>query len=361
MSKKALFICLHRPNRSPSQRFRFEQYLNYLNQNGFDCQHVFLLDQKADKSFYSAGKILAKTWILLKSVLLLINHSFFKKYDLVFVQRETFMLGTAFFEKQFAKRSKLVFDLDDSIWMTQTGDIKSANKFLYFLKNPKKTQEIIEVADMVFAGNQYIADYASQFNKNVKIVPTTIDTDEYGYVEKSETKTVCIGWSGSVTTIIHFEFVLGALRQLKKKYGSKLTLSVIGSADFKDDELGIQGLPWKKETELEDFRKMDIGLMPLPDDEWTKGKCALKGLQYMSFGIPCIMSPVGVNSDIIEDGVNGFLASTEQEWIDKLSQLIDSFELRQKMGKAGRGTTFEGYSILANQELYLKYLNEVTA
>ncbi len=360
MTKKALFICLHRPDRSPSQRFRFEQYLGYLNESGFDCEHIYLLNQQQDKTFYASGKFFGKGWILIQSVLLLIKHAFFKKYDLVFVQREAFMLGTPFFEKQFARTSKLIFDLDDSIWMTQTGDIKSANKFLYFLKNPNKTREIIKSAHMVFAGNQYISDYASQYNNNVKIVPTTIDTNEYAFVDKPETTSVCIGWSGSVTTIIHFEFVLGALRQLKKKYGDKIHFSVIGSADFEELELGIKGLPWRKDTELDDFRKMDIGLMPLPDDEWTKGKCALKGLQYMSFGIPCVMSPVGVNSDIIEDGVNGFLASTEAEWIEKLSLLIESHELRLKVGKAGRSTTVNDFSIHANKDLYVRYLNEVT-
>lgn len=360
-SKKALFICLHRPDRSPSQRFRFEQYLRFLNQNGFDGQHVFLLDQKDDKAFYLPGKVLAKARILFSSILLLIKHTYFKKYDIIFVQREAFMLGTAFFEKQMAKRSKLIFDLDDSIWMTQTGEIKSANKFLYFLKDPNKTRHIIEAAHMVFAGNQYIADYCSQFNKNIRIVPTTIDTNEYAYVEKQDEAKVCIGWSGSVTTIIHFEFVLEALKIIKKKYGDKVTFHIVGSADFKNAELGIQGLPWRKDTELDDFRKMDIGLMPLPDDEWTKGKCALKGLQYMSFGIPCIMSPVGVNSAIIQDGVNGFLATGQDDWVDKLSQLIDSFEVRQKVGKAGRDTVVNDYSIEANKGLYLKYFEEVSA
>ena len=361
MKKSVLFICLHRPDRSPSQRFRFEQYLDFLNSNGYDCQHVFLLNQKKDKTFYSSGKFLGKGWILVQSILLLIKHTYIKKYDMVFVQREAFMLGTPFFEKQFAKRSKLVFDLDDSIWMQQTGDIKSHNKLLYFLKNPEKTKDIIKSAHMVFAGNQYIADYASQFNDNVKIVPTTIDTDEYALVDEKESESVCIGWSGSVTTIIHFEFVLNALKVIKKKYGDKVCFSVIGSKDFEDLELGIKGLPWRKDTELDDFRKMDIGLMPLPDDEWTKGKCALKGLQYMSFGIPCIMSPVGVNSDIIEDGVNGFLASTEQEWIDKLSIMIESHDLRKKVGKAGRDTVVNDFSIRANQGLYLKYFNELTS
>ena len=360
MSKKALFICLHRPDRSPSQRFRFEQYLSFLNENGYDCQHVFLLDLKQDGTFYLPGKLLSKAWILIRSILLLIKHAFFKKYDLVLVQREAFMLGTAFFEKQFARRSKLIFDLDDSIWMQQTGDIKSANKFLYFLKNPNKTKDIIKAADMVFAGNRYIADYCSQFNSNVNIVPTTIDTDEYAYVDKIDSPQVCIGWSGSVTTIIHFEFVVDALKEIKTKYGDRVTFKVVGSKDFVNEELGIVGQAWRKDTELDDFRAMDIGLMPLPDDEWTKGKCALKGLQYMSFGIPCIMSPVGVNSDIIHDGGNGYLATTQDEWVEKLSQLIESFELRQRIGKAGRETVLNDFSIHANQGLYLKYFNELT-
>lgn len=359
-SKKALFICLHRPDRSPSQRFRFEQYLGYLNENGYDCQHVFLLDAQDDKTFYSRRKLLSKARILISSVMLLIKHTYFKKYALIFVQREAFMLGTAFFEKQMSKRSKLIFDLDDSIWMTQTGDIKSANKFLYFLKDPNKTKHIIEAAHMVFAGNPYIADFASKHNKNVKIVPTTIDTDEYAYVKRTDEGQICIGWSGSVTTIIHFEFVLEALKVIKKKYGERVRFLVVGSADFKNEELGIVGLPWSKERELEDFRSMDIGLMPLPDDEWTKGKCALKGLQYMSFGIPCIMSPVGVNSAIIQDGVNGFLASNQAEWVKSLSDIIDSFELRQRIGKAGRDTVVNQYSIEANKVLYVKYFNELT-
>lgn len=358
-SKQVLFICLHRPDRSPSQRFRFEQYLAYLKQNGFNCNHVFLLNEKDDKIFYSSGKLLSKARILLLSILLLIRHTYFKKYAIIFVQREAFMLGTSFFEKQMAKRSKLIFDLDDSIWMTQTGEIKSANKFLYFLKNPNKTRDIIQAAQMVFAGNSYIAKYASRFNQNVKIVPTTIDTDEYAFVSKQETETVCIGWSGSVTTIIHFEFVLNALLAIKKKYGNKVTFKVVGSADFVNKELGIVGVPWKKDTELDDFRSMDIGLMPLPDDEWTKGKCALKGLQYMSFGIPCIMSPVGVNSTIIKDGENGFLATTEEEWIDKLSQLIDSFELRKSIGIAGRNTVVKDYSIEAYKTHYLNHFEQL--
>ncbi|MBL4587213.1 MAG: glycosyltransferase [Flavobacteriales bacterium] len=358
--KKVLFICLHRPDRSPSQRFRFEQYIDYLKDNGYDCKHVFLLNQARDKTFYSSEKHFGKALVLLNSLWILIRESFFKKYDIVFVQREAFMLGTPYFEKRFAKRSKLIFDLDDSIWRQQTGEIKSNNKLLYFLKDPNKTKDIIKTAHTVFAGNQYLADYALQSNKNVKIIPTTIDTVIYAVIPKREDKKVCIGWSGSFSTIIHFEFVVKALTTLKEKYGDRIYFKVIGDGTYKNENLGIQGIPWVKKTEIEDFSEIDIGLMPLPDDEWTKGKCALKGLQYMSLGIPCIMSPIGVNRDIIEDGVNGFLASTNEEWIERLSKLIESFELRQKVGAAGRKTVEDGFSVQANKPLYLKYFKELT-
>jgi glycosyltransferase involved in cell wall biosynthesis len=121
----------------------------------------------------------------------------------------------------------------------------------------------------------------------------------------------------------------------------------------------VKGQPWKKATEVTDLEEIDIGIMPLPDDEWAKGKCGLKGLQYMAFAIPAIMSPVGVNTEIIQDGVNGFLADSEDEWFEKLSILIESFELRKKMGEEGRKTVVGKYSVKANQQLYLKYFSDL--
>ncbi|MEL6537146.1 MAG: glycosyltransferase family 4 protein [Bacteroidota bacterium] len=359
MQAKVLFICLHRPNRSPSQRFRFEQYLDYLRGQGYDCRHVFLLNAKQDKAYYKGSSILGKASILLRSVGKLIRHAFFKKYDLVFVQREAFMLGTPYFERQFAKRSKMIFDFDDTIWREQTGEIKSKNKRFYFLKNPAKTIDLIKAADMVFAGNDYLGDFARQHNGTVKIVPTTIDTVAYPHIPKTESDRVCVGWSGSFTTIIHFEFVIDALKRLKEKYGDKLYFKVIGDGTFQHQELGIQGLPWQMDTEIEDLGEIDIGLMPLPDDEWTKGKCGLKGLQYMALGIPTLMSPVGVNTEIIQDGENGFLAAETDEWVEKISRLVDSFELRQTMGQKGRDTVVSQYSVEANQELYLNSFQEL--
>ena len=128
---------------------------------------------------------------------------------------------------------------------------------------------------------------------------------------------------------------------------------MIRDPNYSFKPLGIQGQKWSSGTEVEDLQSINIGIMPLPDIEWTRGKCGLKGLQYMGLAIPTVMSPVGVNTEIITHGVNGFLASSKEEWINCLSKLIESAELRKKLGDAGRKTVEELYSVNANKEKYL--------
>jgi glycosyltransferase involved in cell wall biosynthesis len=355
--KNILFLCIHRPDRSPTQRFRFEQYVDYLNQNGFNCKHFFILNAQDDKVFYSNGNFLRKGLLVLKFYFKLLKLTLTEKnVDLCFVQREAFVLGTTYFERFFAKRSKMVFDFDDSIWLQ---NVSEANKKFVFLKNPNKTIELIKISNLVFAGNQYLADFAKNNNPNVVIIPTTIETNLYKPSIKQNSDKVIIGWSGSVTTIQHFNYAVNALKIVKSKFGDLVDIRVIGDGNYVNEELGIKGLPWKKESELQDLSVIDIGIMPLPDDEWSKGKCGLKGLQYMALGIATIMSPVGVNTEIIQDGDNGFLASTEEEWVSKISLLVENKELRQLLGDAGRKTVVDKYSVDANKGKYLKYFNDL--
>lgn len=354
---KLLIITNHYPDRSPGQRFRFEQYLPYLRSKGMQVDVSFLLNEKDDKVFYSRGNYFGKMQIALRGIFKRIKDlGRASKYDVIFIFREAIFLGSPFFEKGFSRKAKIVFDFDDSIWIP---NVSAANKMFSVLKNPAKTGSIIKQTDLVFAGNNYLADYARQFCDNVVIIPTTIDTEEYRFIERVPKDRVCIGWSGSITTIEHFETGLKAFIELKKKYGEKIYFKVIGDGRYRNEELGVQGLPWRKEDELKELSEIDIGIMPLPDSEWAKGKCGLKGLQYMALGIPTIMSPVGVNSEIIKDGENGFLAGTDKEWVDKLSLLIDSFELRRKIGAAGYKTVEDKYSVHANRDLYLTYLNSL--
>ncbi|MCK6616503.1 MAG: glycosyltransferase family 4 protein [Cyclobacteriaceae bacterium] len=352
--KSILFLDMHREGRSPSQRFRYEQYLPLLREKGFTIHHSFLLNKTDDKLFYSQGKYTAKAWILLKSIARRIYDVLrAHQYDFIFIQREVFMLGTSFFEKLLSySKAKIIFDFDDSIWLHQVSST-SPNKNLNFLKNPGKTARLISLADVVVAGNQYLADYALRYNPVVKIIPTTIDTSLYTPREKKTTTVVTIGWSGSKTTIDHFTEALPALEIIKGQYGNLVNIQVIGDSLYRDEKLGIIGKDWSLAREVEDLLNFDIGIMPLPDDDWSKGKCGLKGLQYMALEIPTLMSPVGVNREIIQHGKNGFLCSTTEDWVKYLKLLINDFELRQQIGKAGRVTVHERYSVFANSTRFL--------
>lgn len=226
------------------------------------------------------------------------------------------------------------------------------------MKSAKKTGEIISISHLVFAGNRFLADYAKQFNTHVEIIPTTIDTKMFKratpYVNNEK---ICIGWSGSHTTIKHFESGIPFLKKIKEKYGNSVYFKVMGDPAYINKELDIIGIPWNSENEVEVLSSFDIGIMPLPDDQWVKGKCGLKGLSYMALEVPTVMSALGVNTEIIQDGQNGFLAQTEEEWIEKISLLIDSFELRKKMGALARQTVEASYSHESQKNNYLRHFN----
>ncbi len=356
-----LFIVPHRLNRTPGQRFRFEQYLDYLKQHDFHCDISPLLSASDDNILYSPKNFHKKAGIAIKTFLKRsLDACKLRQYEIIFIFREAYMMGPVFFEWIFNRsRAKIIFDFDDAIWLS---DVSDANRALYWLKRPDKTERIIELSDMIFAGNGYLKDYASQFNSNVKVVPTTIDCakyDRHTIVKRESQDGVCIGWSGSMTTIRHFEYAVPFLKEIKKKYQDHVYFKVIGDASYRNLELGIQGVPWHEPSEIHDLLEIDIGIMPLPNDAWARGKCGLKGLQYMALEIPSIMSPVGVNADIIQDGENGYLASDNAAWVDKLATLVESETLRRTLGRSGRETVIQCYSVEANKEKYVQYFNDV--
>jgi glycosyltransferase involved in cell wall biosynthesis len=354
--KKVLFYGILRPKRSPSQRYRIEQFFPVLDENKISYDYAFLLNKKMDDNLYAPGKYIQKVCIVLWCYIRLSYDWLFKvgRYEYVFVERELLMLGSSFFERKFAKKTKLIYDFDDALWML---NISEANKKLAFLKNPSKVRDIIKSAHLVVAGNQFLADYALQFNTNVRIIPTVIDTEHYkrkaDIAPKHEGK-VCIGWSGSHTTIEHFKVLQPTLKKLLNKYPNRVYFKVIGAPNYHNSDLGITGIPWTEETEVGELEEIDIGIMPLPNDIWSKGKCGLKGLVYMAMGIPNIMSAVGVNTEIVKHNENGFLCQTEADWLDVFDLLIQDFELRKRIGESGRKTIIEQYSVQAVEQDFIK-------
>jgi glycosyltransferase involved in cell wall biosynthesis len=359
-TRELLFAAVHPPGRVPSQRFRYEQYVDYLAEHGFRTTFAPIL-RPGDYAIVYGDRHYARKGVIAAQELVRRSRHLrrLSEYDIVFVQREAVQLGTGWFERSVSRsRAKLVFDFDDAIWLQNASD---ANRRLAWLKNPAKTAELISMADLVLAGNAYLADYASKFSNAVEIVPTTIDTDAYGrHHPPPSGNAICIGWSGSITTIQHFDLMLPVFRRLRERYGDAVRFKVIGDGRYREEELGIQGRDWAAATEVRDLSDFDIGVMPLPDDEWARGKCGLKGLQYMALEIPTIMSPVGVNSDIIEDGRNGFLAADEDEWFTKITNLIESAELRRALGTEARRTVEERYSVRSQRDRYVSLLSGLT-
>lgn len=355
---KVLILVAHRPDRSPSQRYRFEQYLSYLESNGYSFTWSPLLNEKDDKLFYSKGNLLAKIFILLKTVWIRIQDlREFKNFDILFIQREALFLGTSFIEKR-AKKSgkKVIFDFDDAIWLADTSP---GNKKWEWVKDTTKFSANVTNASVVIAGNAYLAEKAKQFNHNTVIIPTTVDTHfHFPKPQLRNSETVIIGWSGSFSTIKHFESVLPVLRKLKEKHQTKIAFKVLGDANYLNTELNIKGIAWSAATEVDELNSFDIGIMPLPDDEWARGKCGLKGLTYMACGVPTVMSKVGVNAEIITNGVNGFLASSELEWFEQLDKLITDKDLREQIGTKGCETVKEKYSAEANKKKYFSVFKD---
>lgn len=346
---------------APGQRFRFEQYIPLLNKNGYKTDFFPFINYRLNSLLYSKDFFLKKTfYILFSFVKRFIDIYKIKNYDAVYLYRESCFLGPPIFEYIILKiyKIKIIFDFDDAIWLP---NISQQNRMWMWLKFPKKTNFILRNSFVVTAGNNYLAAYAKHFNPNVYVIPTTIDTSYHtnNKIHHKKDK-IIIGWTGSETTIKYFEQKKEMIFGLINKYPNSIEFRVIANKPSELKHEQITFVEWKKETEVDDVAEFDIGIMPLPNDEWAKGKCGFKGLQYMSLGIPAVVSPVGVNSEIVSDGVNGFLANSEEEWVEKLSLLIDNPELRKKIGIQARKTVEEKYSFESNKNKYLEIFNTLT-
>jgi glycosyltransferase involved in cell wall biosynthesis len=326
---------------SPGQRYRIEQWENGLKQLGVEITFAPFEDEALNTVLYQRRKWVRKTVGISKAFLLRLSAiSRSKSYDLVYVFREASLLGPSIFERLLhLSRVPLVFDFDDAVFLPYRSP---ANGWLSLLKVPSKTETICRLASQVMVGNNYLAEYARRFNRNVTVIPTTINTETYRVQPVRHTISPVIGWTGSYSTVQHLDLLRSTLSALAKR--EQFRVRVIGPSDYKLDGVDVEVVPWRSHTEVQDLAAVDVGIMPLPDNPWSRGKCGCKALQYMGLGIPAICSPVGMNTDLIRDGENGFLASNAEEWIAKLILLLRSTELRAKLGLAGRKTVEEGFS-----------------
>ena len=264
-----------------------------------------------------------------------------KKYDALFIQKVLFPSPIPYFLRRY--RSKVLFDFDDAIFTLE----KVGSGWLHQMRHRRRQRGLpamLQAAQCAVVENAYTAEYAQQFCPQVVRITGPIDTDRYAPGERLKKDDVILGWIGSPTTTPYLELLRVPLVELGKRY-PHLKLCLIGAAHFEFDGLPVIHKPWALDTEVNDLRGFDIGLMPLPDDDFTRGKGGYKLLQYMAMGLPVVASPVEINAELVDDGENGFLANTSDEWVRFLSRLIDDVDLRWQMGQMGREKMEQDFSL----------------
>ena len=263
-----------------------------------------------------------------------------RKADVVVVVRKLFGRVETRVLRWYAQR--LVFDFDDAIIYRD-----SRRKNPFSRSRAKRFGVTVRAADLVIAGNAYLAGLVERFGGRPSVVPTCVDDELLtpGDTSRRAGGRVVIGWLGSASTLMYLESLRPALEQLGKRYGSCVVLKVV--CDRFPDRLGVEMVrkPWTLNDERDDLRSFDIGIMPLTDDVWTRGKCGFKLLQYMAVGVPVVASAVGVNREIIRHGENGFIADDPEAWVKLLGRLIEDVELRKRIGVQGQRSLSGRYTV----------------
>ncbi len=350
--KKIIFLFPYPTGTAASQRFRFEQYLKLLSDSNFELEFQSFLDNQTWKILYKKGHFSLKIIGIIKGFLRRFRLLFkIHKYDFVFIHREASPIGPPLFEFIIAKilKKKIIFDFDDAIWLPNTS---GQNKIIAFLKFHSKTGLIYKWSYKISAGNNFLSQYALKYNPKVCINPTTIDTNQlHNKIKNQNSAEVIIGWTGTHSTLIYLAEIVPIIRKLEEHFN--FTFLVICDKNPNYVLKSFRFLPWDKTSEIDDLLKINIGIMPLKDDEWAKGKCGFKALQYMSLGIPAVVSPVGVNLEIIKNNQTGFVCNSPGDWYLAFEKLLSNVSLREEMGKNARKTIIQNYSVQANSLNFL--------
>jgi glycosyltransferase involved in cell wall biosynthesis len=251
-----------------------------------------------------------------------------------------------------------IFDVDDAIYVRKPRRLGEAADDSLWRK--KKFAATCRWADVVAAGNDVLAGVARASAGTVTILPTSIDTAAYQPTTATAADPPTIVWIGSPENLVYLEMIRPALARLAGRYPT-LKMRVICSRFPDWPEVNIERIAWNSATEAQALATAHIGVMPLTDDEWARGKCAFKLLQYMAAALPCVASPVGANTEAVIDGFNGFHARTVDEWERHLESLIRSPELRASFGASGRAHVESRYAMRTYQERYLELLNRLAA
>ena len=363
-SMRILFLVPYPAGKAPSQRFRYEQYLDYLTKAGHTYTvRSFMSDATWDilyKPGHQLPKMLGTIGGFLRRLICLPEAL---AYDWVFIHREAAPIGPPVIEWLLTKvlRRKVVYDFDDAIWMALTS---KHNQLAALVKWHGKVASICRWSYRVSCGNDFLCDYARQYNSRVVLNPTTIDTVHLHNRTKDQRPNgpVVLGWTGTHSNMVYLASLLPVLRRLEDE-GQQFIFRVISNQNPHLDLRSFDYVPWRKATEMDDLITFNVGVMPLEEQVsiLALGKCGFKSLQYMALGIPALASPVGVNTKIIVDGQDGFLCETPEQWYQALRQLLTDAALRTHLGAHAQQTVRQRYSVLSNADNFLALFDLASA
>ncbi len=340
---KILFLTKY-PMAGASSRYRVYQYLPYLKSKGHLCDVSCFYSDKDFTSIYQKGRLFYKLWMVFKGVLRRLKDAFkLAKYDVVYMQREALPFGFLWFEWFCGVlNKKMIFDYDDALFIFKpSSSTPMSDKF----KNPQRIPKIFSKVDCVFAGNDYLAAQARQFCACAKTVFVAEDLKKITpRAEHLSSDKLVIGWLGSPSTEKYLEFIREPLERLAASFDN-LELLIIGGGSFKSELINVRQEQWALESENDLLKEFSVGIMPLPLEEWAKGKSGGKARTYMASGIPAVCTDIGFNKELISHGETGFLVETHQQWFDSLSLLLNDAHLRQNISQKALKVVEEKYSL----------------
>ena len=333
---RVLFLTLY-PNTAASPRYRVAQFLPYLRAQGIDCTVESPLTSEEFERLTGPGRQCRPVWYHLREFYRRITQLLrANRYDVVFVQKA---IMTAYFkgfsELLRSRARRLIYDIDDAVHLAPPHPLRSP---WTVFEDRSQILRIMASADLVLAGNKWLQAEARAAGANAVLFPTVVDTERF-IPASEEPDTYRIGWIGNPSTTICLDPAAQALGAVKNG-----TVCLIGADPARVPFTGAEIRPWSFDTEVAELHRFSIGVMPHPEGEWMRGKCALKALQYMACGIPCVATPFGAALDFMQHGENGLFASTTEEWSKAFTQLADP-EVRRRLAAKGRETVEQGYAL----------------
>ena len=353
---RVLFIVPH-PIEGPSTRFRIAQYLPYLAEHGVKATLRPLFTSSEARVIYGSAGLVPKVVLTLRAAFRRVGDVLRAgRFDLVYILREAFPFGPAWFERLLHWRAdRMVFDFDDAIHVPSTAYVNALDR----LRDFSKPARLVRRADAVVPGSRYLAAFAAAAGADrsrMSVLPTVVDTDVFRPdPARRDPAHLTVGWIGTPRGSSYLHPLRPAMQRLADAHpGARFVF--VGAVPFDCGALDVRFADWRLDREVADVQSFDIGLMPLTDDEEGRGKCGFKIIEYMAAGAAVICSPVGANRDIVKDGATGLFATEPKDWGDALLKLATDGTLRHHMGRAGRACAVESYSLAVTSPRLLRIL-----